>query len=281
MFTKYASAAIVSTGLLVACAGSPIQPSAASASPSTNVVTGGIAPSATDDPTATVTLDVRDTTRCSGGEVADSHGNLIGLHIVITGPTNATFDTDSAHAANLTLGYGRYTYVSTAARGDWALYGATSGSFDVPAQTFVQIDQQRNCGTPVEPPPPTPVPPVPPVPVPPTPVPPTPVPPVPPPTCQQTNPPRYDAPRWDSVDPARPIEASIKVYNQGTWAFSLYARIDGGAPIHKTTSTAMVACGASQVLRLSYSWTGHPAQEWWLELDGPTGHYASPIYTRP
>jgi hypothetical protein len=163
----------------------------------------------------------------------------------------------SADDFPVTLHYGDWTVASDTANAAVTGYHHTVTAFSVPT-TGVQIRQLRTCG-PVNPPPP----PVPP-PVPPPPVPPIPIPPVP---CEVANPPHVDEPVWEHFDRSAFVDASVWVYNKGTWKIAVYAASSGveGFAREKSSFTTTIPCGvASKIGTPPYDWTHHPFDQWWI-----------------
>jgi hypothetical protein len=134
--------------------------------------------------------------------------------------------------------------------------------------------QQTTCAPPVPPsPPPTPTP-IPPTPLPPEappktpPTPPTPpVPPVPTPTCQQLHPPAHTVPVFTHTSITSVLRGRVMVSNDASYRLVLYASNPGHAPYTKDVDTASPSCGQTVTLNVSYNWTHHSSERWWMVLE--------------
>jgi hypothetical protein len=138
--------------------------------------------------------------------------------------------------------------------------------------------QQTTCAPPVPPsPPPTPSTPIPPTPLPPeappkTPpkpsIPPVPpLPPVPTPTCQQLHPPTNTTPVFTHTSITSILRGRVTVSNDASYRLVLYASNPGHAPYTKDVDTASPSCGQTVTLNVSYNWTHHSSERWWMVLE--------------
>jgi hypothetical protein len=80
------------------------------------------------------------------------------------------------------------------------------------------------------------------------------------------NPPSFSGAAFTATSRQAPIQAQVTVKNAASWRLVLYASNPGHAPYEKDSDAVRLACGDSQVLRVSYNWTNHPSERWWFKV---------------
>lgn len=88
------------------------------------------------------------------------------------------------------------------------------------------------------------------------------------PTCEQQNPP--SASFGGFTDSGGNLSGSVSLHNAGGWTVSMFAtstesRCNAGqSDYEKVRHTDTVACGGSATDTVSYHWSGHPSEWWWV-----------------